>query len=414
MQNSKHADLVISGIGITSSIGQGRDAFRSALFEGRHAFDVMKRPGRQHDSAFLGAELPDLSIPSTISSRTLRTASLTGQAALVTLHEAWQDANLDGVPAERIGLIVGGSNVQQREQVQTHDTYRGRAEYIRPNYALSFMDSDICGLCTEQFGIKGLAYTVGGASASGLMAVIQAIHAVRSGQVDVCIAVGALLDLSYWELQAFRSLGAMGSDRYANDPASACRPFDASRDGFIYGENCGAVVIERRASARQRERVRPYARLSGWAVAMDGNRNPNPSYEGEVRVIQEALREANLTAQEIDYVNPHGTGSHLGDETELQALYDCGLAHAPLNATKSIIGHGLSAAGTAEVIATLLQMQEARLHPTRNLIEPIDPRFLWVQQQPVVHEIRHALKMSMGFGGVNTAVVLSQLQEDSY
>ncbi|MGK3962584.1 beta-ketoacyl synthase N-terminal-like domain-containing protein [Sorangium sp. So ce118] len=408
MQNCKPPELVISGIGVTASIGQGKEAFRSALFEGRHSFGVMARPGRQRGRAYIGAELPELSIPPSISRRNLRTASHTGQAAVVTLHEAWQDADLAGVPPERVGLIVGGSNMQQRELLQTYESYRDRPEYIRPNHAVTYMDSDVCGFCTEQFGIKGLAYTIGGASASGLLAVIQAIHAVRSAQVDVCIALGALADLSFLELQAFRSLGAMGSDRYADDPSRACRPFDASRDGFIYGESCGAVVIERAESARQRERVTPYARASGWAVAMDGNRNPNPSYEGEVRVIQGALREANLSARDIDYVNPHGTGSVIGDETELRVLYDCDLAHAPINATKSIIGHGLSAAGTVEIIAVLLQMQGSRLHPTRNLDEPIDPRFRWVRHEPVAHEIGHALKMSMGFGGINAAVVLSQ------
>lgn len=324
------------------------------------------------------------------------------------MQEAWQDANLADVPPERMGLIVGGSNVQQRELIQTYESYRDRPEYIRPNHALTYMDSDVCGLCTEQFGIKGMAYTLGGASASGLLAIIQAIHAVRSEQVDVCIALGALADLSFFELQAFRSLGAMGSDRFADDPSRACRPFDASRDGFIYGESCGAVVIERAETARQRERVRPYARPTGWAVAMDGNRNPNPSYEGEVRVIQAALREAHLGARDIDYVNPHGTGSVVGDETELRVLYDCQLAHAPINATKSVIGHGLSAAGTVEVIATLLQMRASRLHPTRNLDEPIDSRFRWVRHEPMAHEMGHALKMSMGFGGINAALILSR------
>ena len=408
MQSSQPPELVISGIGVTASIGQGKEAFRSALFEGRHSFRVMERPGRQRGTAFLGAELPELSIPPSIAKRTLRTASLTGQAALVTLQEAWQDADLASIAPERVGLIVGGSNVQQRELVQTYESYRDQAEYIRPNHALAYMDSDVCGLCTEQLGIKGIAYTIGGASASGLLAVIQAIHAVRSSQVDVCVALGALADLSCFELQAFRSLGAMGSSRYAGDPSGACRPFDASRDGFIYGESCGAVVIERAESARRRERVRPYARASGWAVAMDGNRNPNPSYEGEVRVIQGALREARLSARDIDYVNPHGTGSIIGDETELRVLHDCELSHAPINATKSIIGHGLSAAGTVELIAALLQMQASRLHPTRNLDEPIDPRFRWVRGEPVAHEIGHLLKMSMGFGGINAAVVLSR------
>src|SRR5436309_6862949 len=212
----------------------------------------------------------------------MRAASLSAQAAMVVLLEAWTEARLHEIDPRRIGLIVGGSNIQQRELTQVHEAYRERAKFLRPTYALSFMDSDLCGLCTEQFGIRGLAYTVGGASASGHVSLIQASQAVLTGQVDICIALGALMDLSYLELQALRTLGAMGTDKYANAPTSACRPFDKNRDGFLYGEACGAVVIERASTAMQRE-ISPYAVITGWAITIDGHRNPNPSYDGEVQ-----------------------------------------------------------------------------------------------------------------------------------
>jgi malonyl-ACP decarboxylase len=137
---------------------------------------------------------------------------------------------------------------------------------------------------------------------------------------------------------------------------------------------------------------------------MDGNRNPEPSLEGETRAIQSALGAAQLPPGEIDYVNPHGTGSIVGDETELEALRACGLTDAHLNATKSLIGHGLSAAGTVEVIATLLQMRAGKLHPTRNLENPIDPTLNWVRNKSTDHPIGNALTLSMGFGGINTAL----------
>jgi malonyl-ACP decarboxylase len=228
---------------------------------------------------------------------------------------------------------------------------------------------------------------------------------VQVGQIDVCIVLGALLDLSYMECQALRSMGAMGSDHYANEPGSACRPFDKQHDGFIYGENCGAIVIERADAARQRQ-IEPYAEILGAGLVMDRNRNPDPSFEGEVQVIQKALQQANLSPQEIDYINPHGTGSILGDETEIRALLHCQLSHAYINTTKSITGHGLSAAGTVEVIATILQMQEGRLHPSRNLENPIESSCNWVRSEVVDHVTRHALTLSMGFGGVNTALCL--------
>lgn len=412
MRNADDRQFVVSGLGVTSAIGQGQAAFARALLAGRHRFDVLRRPGRQlpvpHEGPqFIGAEIDGLALPASIAPALLRTASWSAQVALATLHEAWHDAALERFAPERIGLIVGGSNVQQRELVAVHDAYRGREAFLRPTYGMAFMDSDLCGLCTQQFGIRGLAFTVGGASASGQVAVIEAIHAVASGRVDACIALGALMDLSYWECQGLRTLGAMGSDRHALDPAAACRPFDQDRDGFIFGEACGAVVVEKTETAVRLERV-PYARLAGWAMCMDANRNPNPSADGEIGAIKGALSAAGLAPHAIDYVNPHGTGSPLGDTTELDTLRRCELAHAWINTTKSVIGHGLSAAGAVELIAVMLQMKEGRLHPTRNLERPIDDGFKWVGPEAIAHRIDNAINLSMGFGGVNTAICLQR------
>jgi malonyl-ACP decarboxylase len=399
-------EVVLSGVGVTSAVGQGKAAFAAALMRGDHAFRVMQRPGRQHrGTAFLGAELPELAWPSAIPKRLLRTATLSGQTALLTLHEAWGDAQLDAVDPLRIGLIVGGCNFQQREQVLVHDEYANRLEHLRPSYALSFLDSDLCGLCTEQFAIQGFAYTLGAASASGQLAVLQAVEVVASGRVDVCIALGALMDLSYWECQSLRTAGAMGSDRYASEPALACRPFDRARDGFIFGECCAVVVVERMDHAEARG-AHPYAQAQGWATAVDRNRNPDPSLQGEIRAITTALTAANLSPRDIDYINPHGTGSIIGDELEAQAIRSCELSHAFINTTKSITGHGLSAAGTVEIVATLLQMRESRLHPSRNLEQPIDPALNWVGATARAHDIRHALALSFGFGGINSALCL--------
>ncbi|WP_255305537.1 beta-ketoacyl synthase N-terminal-like domain-containing protein [Paenibacillus sp. Mc5Re-14] len=406
--NMNRFEPVITGVGVVSAIAQGKKAFASALMEGRHGFDVMKRPGRQKQTAFLGAELPPLRLPERFTSRQLRNLSLTSQAALTVLQEAWDDARLGGVEPERIGLIIGGSNFQQREQLLAYEAYAERLAFLRPTYGLAYMDSDLCGICTEHFGIHGPAFTLGGASASGQAAVIQAVEAVRSKQVDVCIALGALADLSYMECQGFRSLGAMGSDRFADEPAAACRPFDRLHDGFIYGEASGAVVVEDAAFAASRQ-ARMYATITGWAIASDGNRNPNPSLEGEVQVIRRALKQAGLPPTAIDYVNPHGTGSVLGDATELNALRECGLAHAPINATKSLTGHGLSAAGTVELIAGLLQMEAKILHPTRNLFEPVDDSFNWVQERAIQYPMTRMLKLSLGFGGINTALCLQKI-----
>lgn len=403
----ERAEVVITGLGVTAAVGQGKGEFASALFGGHHAFAPLRRPGRTVPTAsgqsFLGAEIAELSLPEAVPARMIRTTSLSARAALATVEEAWDEAELSQVDPRRIGLVVGGSNFQQRELVQMQHRYAERPEFLRPAYGLAFMDTDVCGLCTEQFSIRGFATTLGGASASGLLAILQAVWAVRAGQVDVCIAVGALMDLSYWELQAFRAMGAMGSDAFADSPGAACRPFDRQRDGFIFGEACGAVVVERQGA---RAHPAPYASVVGVATAVDGNRNPDPSLSGEISVIESVLAQAGLSGNEVEYVNPHGTGSALGDETELRALRATGVDGARINATKSITGHGLSAAGAVEVVATLLQMRARRLHPSRNLVDPIDDSFGWVTEEAVPYEFETAVSLSMGFGGLSSAICL--------
>lgn len=413
--NSDNEEIAITGVGVTSAIGLGKSAFLQSLLEGRHAFGVLQRAGRQlpvsddsetdiQASPFLGAEINAISLSARLSKKDLRTSSLSAQVAVTTLDEAWADAGLDDIDPVRIGLVVGGSNFQQRELVNTQNAYRHKSIYLRPHYGHAFMDSDVSGLCSQVFGIRGFAYTLGGASASGQVAVLHALDAVRSGRVDVCIALGALMDLSYWELQAFRSMGAMSS-RYSDAPEAASRPFDQQHDGFVFGECCGAVVVEKVKQGR-RPGVFPYGVCAGAALVVDGNRSPEPSLDGEVQAIQMALSDAGLTPQQIDYVNPHGTGSLVGDETELRALDQCHLRNASINTTKSIMGHGLSAAGTVEVIATLLQMKESTLHPSRNLDNPIDDGFNWVFAEALPKGIGSALNLSFGFGGINTALCL--------
>jgi malonyl-ACP decarboxylase len=216
------------------------------------------------------------------------------------------------------------------------------------------------------------------------------------------------MDLSHWECRGLRALGAMGSDRFGGAPALACRPFDRDHDGFIFGEACAALVVESRESSERRG-LAPHAALRGWGIVMDGNRNPDPALAGEIDAIRQALDVSGWQPSQVDYVNPHGTGSALGDATELQALRACGLAGTPLNATKSLVGHGLSAAGAVEVVATLVQMRAGRLHPTRNLDDPIDAAFPWVRERAMDHAVEKALTLSMGFGGINTALCWERL-----
>lgn len=406
MKNLDSCDVIVTGIGVASSIGVGRECFVSGLLQGNSRFGLMKREGRQFaESGFIGAEICNFTLPSDMQASIKRTF-FTTQLAVATLYEAWHDAQLDNIDSKRIGLIVGGSNFQQRELILLQQRYAEKPNFLRPSYGANFLDSDIAAVCTEVFNIQGMAFTIGGASASGHFTIIQAAEALKSGEIDACIALAPMMDLSFWECQGLRSLGAMGSSRFSTEPQLACRPFDTETDGFIFGESCGALVLERVSEPTQKGVTR-YGRIAGYSRNVVGNRDTAPSSEGEVRAINDCLSQAKMVASDIDYINPHGTGSPTGDAIELTALNASGLSHAHINTTKSITGHGLTSAGAVEVIATLLQMQKGQLHPSLNLNNPIDPTFNWTRDQPVVHKIRNAINLSYGFGGINSAICLS-------
>lgn len=408
---SQLSPLVITGVGIATAIGQGKANFIEALLAGKTAFGYLQRPGREAAPPFIGAEIATLATAALQPehNRLLRSASLSTQLALLVALEAWQAAQLDRaqVNPERIGVVVGGSNVQQREQVQTRQRHTANPQFVSPSYGLALWDSDLVGVLSQALQIRGEGYSVGAASASGAMAIIQAARQIQSGRTDVCLAVGALFDLSSWECQGLRNLGAMGSTRFQDQPEAACRPFDRESDGFIYGEGCGVIVLER-AEHAQRRGAQVVGRLLGWGSGLDGNRQANPNQAGEMQAMGTALQMAGLRADQINYVNTHGTSSPLGDKTEVAALKAVGLAHAALNATKSLTGHTLTAAGVIEAIATILQMQAGHLHPTHNLVDPIDADLPWIRQSAVAATVDYALSNSFGFGGINTTLVLGR------
>lgn len=405
------SNIEITGMGIVTSIGQGVPTFKKALLSGETQFAYLKQPGRESVKPFIGAELPDIDAKTLFPeySGLLRTATKTAQVAILAVTEAWQDAQLTSskVNPERVGLVVGGSNLQQRDRQQTWQRYHSRQEFIRPTYGLTFWDTDILGLISQCFQIQGEGYSVGGASASGAIAIIHAARQILMGNSDICIALGTLSDLSGYECQALMNLGAMGSERFADRPDLACRPFDQDHDGFIYGEGCGALVLERTDCAQQRG-AQSHGQLKGWGLALDGNRSPEPSQKGEERAINTALAMADLQPESIDYVNTHGTGSPLGDKTEVAALKSVGLHRCLLNSTKSLTGHCLTAAGVVEAIATILQMKFGFCHPTKNLVNPIDTSLNWVKESSVQAEIKYAISNSFGFGGINTALLIAQ------
>ena len=218
------------------------------------------------------------------------------------------------------------------------------------------------------------------------------------------------MDLSYWECQGLRALGAMGSDRYAHEPQRACRPFDSQRDGFIMGEGSGVIVLEELEFARRRG-APIYAELVGYGMSGDAYHITAPSEDGDggMRVMQNALVEAGIQPSQVDYINAHGTSTPYNDREETRAVKAVFGEHAyklAMSSTTSMTGHLLGAAGGLEAGITALAIRHQMIPPTINLDNP-DPRcdLDYVAHRCRPAAIRYALSNSFGFGGTNAALL---------
>jgi malonyl-ACP decarboxylase len=221
--------------------------------------------------------------------------------------------------------------------------------------------------------------------------------------------VGALADLSPMEMHAFLNVGAMAGPARPGERADPGAPFDESHRGFVYGQGSACLVLESRLSA-QRRGATVLAELAGYDLSLDANSLANPDDGGQARVMAGAIARAGLQPEDVGYVSAHGTASPLGDETEARALgrvFPASSSRGPrVNATKSITGHCLAAAGVIEAVAAVIQLREGFVHPNVGLERPIEADIRLAGQESEALDGGAALSASFGFGGFNTAVVL--------
>jgi malonyl-ACP decarboxylase len=421
-------DVVVTGTGVLCSVAADTPALAAALRAG--VCGVGLRPetgdgGRHGMRPRLSADLPGFDLRAAVAARRglperLRAlavrvagrAPLAVQAAVAVALEGWESAGLhrSTVPADRVGIVVAGHNLGGRYAEEVRDRYVASPVHLPARYPLWYMDTDHVGTVSEVLGITGEGYTVGGASASGNVAIINGHRLVAAADLDVCLVLGALTDLSAMELQGFFNLGAMAGVHGVGDPHRRCRPFDADREGFVPGQGAACLVLESTGSAARR-RVPVLARVLGHALRLDGNSLADPSVRGESWVMSRAIERAGLSPDQIGYVNAHGTGSAKGDEVEISALREVFPPATPgpwVNSTKGLIGHCLCAAGVVEAVASVVQMREGFVHPNANLRRPIDPARRLVGERAVPARFDYAMSNGFGFGGFNTSVVFGQ------
>jgi len=332
-----------------------------------------------------------------------RGASLSVRATFAVAREAMAAAKL---PAEGVGIVVAGSNLQLGRAWQAYGKYRAEPAWLSPRHGYEFYDTHLMALIAEILDLRGPGFTVGGASASGNVAIMAGLDMVRHGRAAACLVVGPLPELSPVERQALGAMGALAPE------GSACRPFDRAAAGFVPGEACAAVLLESGASAVARGAI-ALAEIAGAWSGLGGSHLPAPDVESELRAMRGALDDAGATVAELDCVSAHATSTPAGDLAECEALRRLLGARAtevPVNATKSLVGHALHAAGVVELVALVLQMRGGFIHGTAGLADPVADDLRLVGPQAIERRIRLGLSNSFGFGSIATSVAVRSIE----
>jgi 3-oxoacyl-[acyl-carrier-protein] synthase-1 len=399
--------VVITGMGITSCLGNDLDTVSSALREGRAGIRALPDHAEAGLRSHVGGNI-ELHLDAQIDRKLKRFMSDASAYAYIAMRDAIADAGLDAtqVANPRTGLIAGSGGGSSQWQVESADILRARGvRKVGPYMVPRTMCSTVSACLATAFQIKGLSYSLSAACATSAHCIGAAADLIRHGAQDVMFAGGGE-DL-HWSMSVmFDAMGAL-STRFNDTPASASRPYDKDRDGFVIAGGGGMLVLEDYDHAVARG-ARIYAELVGYGVTSDGADMVAPSGEGAVRCMNMAM--ANLSGP-IDYLNTHGTSTPLGDVTELKAVREVfGQDVPPLSSTKALSGHSLGAASVHEAIYCLLMMRDGFIAGSANIGE-LDPL---VEGFPIVRESQDAqlntvMSNSFGFGGTNAALVFGRV-----
>jgi 3-oxoacyl-[acyl-carrier-protein] synthase II len=406
--------VVITGVGAVTPIGTGADGLFEGLRARRSAVRTITRFDPTPFRSRMAAEIPDFRPQDLLDAKRARRYDRYSQLAVAATRLALEHAALDLAreDRERVGAMMGSALggvafAEQQAGIYAAQGLRG----VDPSLALAvFGGAASCNIAIE-FGVCGPNSTNGMSCASGTVAVGDAFHVIRDGRADVMLAGGAEAPLAPLCFGAFAIIRAMSARN--DDPATASRPFDAGRDGFVMGEGSAVLVLEERGRALARG-ARILAEVLGAAVTNDAHHMTAPRPDGRqaARCLTEALADAGVRPHEVDYVNAHGSSTPLNDSTETLALKLAFGEHAPrlaISGTKGYYGHPLGASGAIEAAITALALERAWLPPTLNLRQA-DPAcdLNYLADGGAPRSATIAVSNSFGFGGINAAVVLKR------
>ena len=402
--------VVITGMGIVSSIGNNSQEVLASLHAGRSG---ISRADKYVELGFRSQVhgAPTLKADEIIDRRAMRFHGGGTAWNHVAMDQAIRDSGLESsdVSHERTGLIMGSGGPSTRAIVEAADITRSKGpKRVGPYAVPKSMSSTASATLSTWFKIKGVSYSISSACATSNHCIGAGYEQILYGKQDVVFA-GGCEDLD-WSLSVlFDAMGAMSS-RYNDTPERASRAYDRNRDGFVISAGAGVVVLEDYEHAKARG-AHIYGEIAGYGATSDGADMVAPSGDGAVRCMRQALY--TLRAP-VDYINPHATSTPVGDLKEMEALrevFGCGEKCPPISATKSLTGHSQGATGVHEAIYSLLMMQNGFICESAH-IEDLDPAFA---DMPIVRRRRDnarlgvVLSNSFGFGGTNATIVLKHV-----
>lgn len=411
--------VVVTGIGTINPLGNHIEEFFSNLEKGVSGAAPITHFDAEKFKTRFACEVKNYDWTQYFDRKEVRKYDLFTQYALIAATQAVEDAgfDLEKTDLERVGVIwssgIGGLK-------SFFDECLGYAEGgMTPRFSPFFiprMIADIAaGFISMKYGFMGPNYCTVAACASSNHGLIDAFNQIRYGKADVMVAGGSEAAVNEPSVGGFNSMQALSTRN--DDPATASRPFDVDRDGFVVGEGAGALILEEYEHAKARG-AKIYCEFAGGGGSADAYHftAPHPEGKGAVKAMRDALSDAGLKPEEVDYVNVHGTSTPLGDLAELKAVAGVFGDHAyemNISSTKSMTGHLLGATGAVEALACIFAITHGVVPPTincRNLDPAIDTRFNLTLDKAQKREVKVALSNTFGFGGHNSTIILRKCE----
>ena len=409
--------VVVTGLGCVSPVGNTVDSTWSNLLAGQSGVGLITKFDASTFNCKIAAEVKGFDIESYMSAKEARTMDTFIHYGIAAAAQAVVDSGLptgealSDELATRIGCVIGSGigGLPMIEDVHTEYVQRG-ARRISPFFVPSTIINMISGHVSIRYGFKGPNLAIVTACTTGLHCIGQAGRMIEYGDADVVVAGGSEAAVSALGVGGFASMRALSTRN--DDPATASRPWDKDRDGFVLGEGAGVMVLEEYEHAKARG-ARIYAELAGFGMSADAGHMTAPNMDGPRRAMVSAMRNAGVNADQVDYVNAHGTSTPLGDVNESNAIKAALGEHAKktvVNSTKSMTGHLLGGAGGLESVVTVLALHHQKSPPTTNIFNQ-DPEcdLDYCANTARDAKINVALKNNFGFGGTNGALVFKRV-----